>query len=156
MKILVVSDSHGDFRTLNNLLKAQRKAEVVLFLGDGADDFEDIKFLYPEKMFIGVKGNNDWGSDLPMIEERVFEGKRIFMAHGHSYGVKYGLAEIEKEGRKRGADIVLFGHTHQAYVKYENGMYLMNPGSIRRYNSTYGVIDIQNGDILINTAEFSE
>lgn len=154
MKILVVSDSHGDFKTFNKLVQSQTKAEVVLFLGDGAEEFSDLKMLYPEKMFIGVKGNNDWGSSLPMYEERVIEGKKIFMTHGHAFGVKYGLTELESEGRKRGADIVLFGHTHQAYVKYENGMYMMNPGSIRRYESTYGVIDIQNGDILINTADY--
>lgn len=154
MKILVVSDSHGDFNTFNKLVQSQRKAEVVIFLGDGADEFEDIKYLYPEKMFIGVKGNNDWGSSLPVFDERVIEGKKIFMTHGHTYGVKYGLSELQREAERRGADIALFGHTHQECIKYENGMYIMNPGSLRRYDSTYGVIDIQNGDILVNTAEF--
>ena len=35
MQILVVSDSHGDFNTLNKLIRTKPKAEVVIFCGDG-------------------------------------------------------------------------------------------------------------------------
>lgn len=153
MKILAVSDSHGDFQSFHRLVRAQTKAEVVLFLGDGEEEFNDIKILFPEKMFIGVKGNNDWGSSLPVFEERVIEGKRIFMTHGHTYGVKFGLSRLIEEGKKRGADIVLFGHTHVPHISYKDGMYVMNPGALHRFSSSYGVIDIQKGDVLVNTAE---
>ena len=40
------------------------------------------------------------------------------------------------------------------YTEYEDGMYIMNPGAVMGYPSEYGVIDIQNGQILINTAVF--
>lgn len=156
MKILVVSDSHGDFRSFHRLVQSQTKAEAVLFLGDGVEEFNDIKMLFPEKMFIGVKGNNDWSSSLPIFEERVIEGKKFFMTHGHTYGVKYGLSKIIEEGKKRRADIVLFGHTHVPHISYEDGMYVMNPGSLHRFNLSYGVIDIQNGDMLVNNAQLSE
>lgn len=155
MKILVVSDTHGDLHTLNSLVRMQTNAEVVIFLGDGCEEYENVKLSYPDKMFIAVKGNNDWCSSLPLNEEITVEGKRIFMTHGHMYGVKHGLYQLTAESRQRKADIVLFGHTHIPYTSYEDGMYIMNPGSLRRFAGTYGVIEIKNGQILVNTAEFN-
>lgn len=152
MKILVVSDTHGDFYSLNKLVQMQSNAEVVLFLGDGCEEFDDVSMLYPEKMFIGVKGNNDFCTTLPMTEERVIEGKRIFMSHGHVYGVKYGLERIIAAGKARNADIVLFGHTHEPCSQYADGMYVFNPGALHGSFGSYGVIEIQNGQILTNTA----
>ena len=154
MKILVISDSHGDIKSFDSLVKMQTNAEVVIFLGDGCEEFENVRRCYSDKMFIGVKGNNDWCSPLPADEEIVIEGKRLFMTHGHRYGVKSGLSRIIAEGRNRKADIVLFGHTHIPYMSYEDGIYIMNPGSLRRFDCSYGVIEIQNGDILLNTAVF--
>lgn len=152
MKILVVSDSHGDYSTFNRLVRSQSKAEVVIFLGDGSEEFNEVRRNFPEKMFIGVKGNNDWSCSLPLCEERVIEGKKLFLTHGHVERVKYGLDTLKEKARSRNADIVLFGHTHVPHNEYDNGMYILNPGSLRRFSCSYGVIDIQNGDILMNTA----
>ncbi len=154
MKILVVSDSHGMVTALSKIVRRQTKAEVVLFLGDGERDFDEVRKEFPEKMFIGVRGNNDWYSSLKNTELITIEGVRIFMTHGHTYHVKYGLSELKMSGRAEKADIVLFGHTHSQYTEYEDGMYIMNPGAVMGYPSEYGVIDIQNGQILINTAVF--
>lgn len=154
MKILVVSDSHGCYDILDKIIRNQPNAEVVLFLGDGEGEFESLKLKYPEKMFIGVKGNNDFCCSLPLCEERTIEGKKIFMTHGHTCGVKHGLQRLKAEGRRCGADIVLYGHTHVPHIEYEDGIYVMNPGAAMKYCQYYGVIDIQNGDILMNTAEY--
>ncbi|MFR3419646.1 MAG: metallophosphoesterase family protein [Eubacterium sp.] len=43
--------------------------------------------------------------------------------------------------KRRNADIVLFGHTHNQYTEYLDGLYIMNPGSVGM-NGDYGVIDI--------------
>ena len=148
MKILVVSDSHDNTAALERIIKSQTKAEVVLFLGDGISDLDHVKYKYPQKMFISVRGNNDWSCDSPMNEIREIEGKRIFMTHGHRYNVKYGL------GKCNSADIVLYGHTHeQKYVFYQ-GMHIMCPGAVMNYPGEYGVIDIQKGQVLINTAVY--
>ena len=152
MKILVVSDSHGDYRSFDKLVRCQSKAEVVIFLGDGYEEYGDVRLNYPNKMFIAVKGNNDWSCPLPLNEERVIEGKRFFITHGHIEHVKYGLDMLKQKARSRGADIVLFGHTHIPYIEYDGGLNILNPGSIRRFNCSYGVIDIQKDNVLMNTA----
>ena len=91
MKILVVSDSHGDYNIISRLVRMQTKADVVIFLGDGYEEFQDLKLDFPQKMFLGVRGNNDWSCPLPLNDEITLEGKKIFFTHGHREHVKFGL-----------------------------------------------------------------
>ena len=58
MQILVVSDSHGDYTTLDRLVRSKQKAEIVIFCGDGYGDLEEVRKNFPEKMFIGVRRRN--------------------------------------------------------------------------------------------------
>ncbi len=155
MQILVVSDTHGDYVTFRRLVMSKPKAEVVIFCGDGSDDLDNVKNYFPDKMFIGVRGNNDWCSSLPQKEIRVIAGKTFYITHGHLEHVKYGLSELKSAARRQNADVILFGHTHVPYTEYDNGMWIMNPGSLRRFDLSYGLIDIQNNQILVNTAYFN-
>ncbi len=154
MQILVVSDSHGDFNTLNKLIRTKPKAEVVIFCGDGVEDFMEVKKNYPDKMFIGVRGNCDWGSQLPNIEIVTIAGKKIYITHGHIQNVKYYLDGLKNAAREQNADIALYGHTHEANIEHDDGLWIMNPGCVHRSERSYGLIDIQNGEILMNTAIF--
>ena len=98
-------------------------------------------------MFISVRGNCDWCCNVPDREEFTLCGKKIFITHGHIYGVKQGLSRITAYGHSINADIVLFGHTHQQIVTVDGSMLIMNPGSLG-YNAEYGIIDIDdNGKI---------
>lgn len=155
MQILVVSDTHGDYTTFDRLVRSKPKAEVVIFCGDGYGDFLEVKKNFPEKMFIGVRGNCDWSCPLPTLEIRTIEGKKFYICHGHVENVKYGLGGLKKLALEQHADIVLYGHTHIAHTEYDGNMQLMNPGSLRRFDCSYGLIDIQNGQVLMNTAVFS-
>ena len=80
-------------------------------------------------------------------------GIQFFICHGHKYGVKGGYGTITGAAKKYGADIVLFGHTHVPYEHYENGLYLLNPGSCgspRGGSPTCGIIDISGGAVVTN------
>ena len=91
MRILVVSDTHGNDSSLRRAILAQPKAEVVIHLGDGEEELLRAKRAFPEKMFLAVRGNCDFGSDLPLTGEFTAQGVKIFYTHGHYYGVKSGL-----------------------------------------------------------------
>ncbi len=156
MRILVVSDTHNDYYTLNQVIKSQTKAEIVIHLGDGEEDIERIRHLYDKKMIVSIRGNCDWGSNKPYIEELNVEGKKIFATHGHLYSVKVDYDNIINEARKKCADILLFGHTHIAYCDYIDGLYIMNPGALRGYNASYGIIDICNNNIITNLVKMKE
>ena len=150
MRILVVSDTHRDEANLRRAILSQPSAEVVIHLGDGADEALQMKDSFPEKMFLLVRGNCDWGSTLPNEGEITLCGKRIFYTHGYTYNVKYGLYNVTMAAREQKADIVLFGHTHNALTDYEEGLYMMNPGSLHGSTGTYGIIDLTNAGVVTN------
>lgn len=151
MKILVVSDTHGDFNSLLRVVKAQPDAEVIVHCGDGDEQVQLLKDTYKDKMIVGVRGNCDWNSFLPSKETLKICGKKIFITHGHLYSAKMGLYKVVCAAREEGADILLYGHTHIAMNTYEDGLYVMNPGSCSGYMASYGIIEItENGDVLTN------
>lgn len=150
MRILVVSDTHRDEFALRQAILSQPKAEVVIHLGDGEEEALSMKESFPDKMFLLVKGNCDWNSTLPVTEEITLMGKHLFCTHGHAYNVKMGLWDAKTAARSRKADILLYGHTHVAQTDYEDGLYLMNPGSLHGSTGTYGIIDITPAGIVTN------
>ena len=151
MRILVVSDSHGDYRSLKKAIAAQPSAEVIVHCGDGANEVESLKIDFPEKKLIAVRGNCDWSSMLPSTEVAQVGGKRLFITHGHLYQAKFTIYNMICAAREEKADILLYGHTHCAMNEYDDGLYIMNPGSCHGYGATYGYIDITDkGDIVTN------
>ena len=79
---------------MQEMIARQRTADAVIFLGDGARDVECMQGLYPEKAFYSVRGNCDFGSDLPDDLVLDLGGARIFCTHGHNYGVKMGFYRV--------------------------------------------------------------
>ncbi len=153
MKILVFSDSHGDSESMKRVIRKHRRAEVIIFCGDGAREFSELRVLYPDKAFYGVTGNCDWYSDLPTYQEIELCGKRIFLTHGHLFDVKNGLSRIIDMGRSNGFDILLFGHTHRQLTSAEGAMLIMNPGSIG-CEGEYGIIEIDEKTGMVTAAEY--
>ena len=151
MRILVLSDIHGDFHSMNRALAAQPTAEAVIFCGDGAEQFQYMQETLTDKTVIGVRGNCDWSSELPPAAVAEIGGKRIFVTHGHLYNAKFTMNQLYYAAREQQADILLFGHTHQAMTDYADGLTVMNPGSCHGYGATYGVIDIaDHGGVVTN------
>lgn len=152
MRILVVSDTHGDLNTLIRAVNSQPTAEIIVHCGDGEEQVQFLKDNYKDKMIVGVRGNCDWNSLLPATETVNVCGKKIFVTHGHLYNAKLGLYRIMSAAREQNADILLFGHTHQAMCYYDDGLYMLNPGSCHGYMASYGYVDITDkGDIVTNT-----
>lgn len=150
MRILVVSDSHGETQKLKEVIRTQPTAEVVIHLGDSEINLGTISSEFPEKMFLAVRGNCDYASDLPLTEEREFEGVKLFFAHGHTLGVKSGLERAKAAARNCGAQVLLYGHTHRAATDYEDGLYIMNPGALKGFRAGYGTLDITEQGVVPN------
>ena len=130
MKLLIVSDSHGDWRILQTLVEKENP-DAVLHLGDHIGDAQKLSILCPHIPVEAVSGNCDGffpkdGTDLVLS----YEGVRFFLTHGHAYGVKSGLHHLSFAGRNAQVDAILFGHTHQACVdKTKDGVWMVNPGT---------------------------
>ncbi|MDR1563564.1 MAG: metallophosphoesterase [Oscillospiraceae bacterium] len=153
MRILVISDSHGDWQCAYRAIASHKSAEVVIHLGDGASDMRGAAQDFPEKAFYQVSGNNDFTSSAANFELLKLAGKVIFCTHGHLFHVKYGLERVEYAARERGADICLFGHTHRAFLDYSEGLYLLNPGMCHGRDASCGIIDITEAGIVTNIVE---
>jgi len=77
-----------------------------------------------------VPGNNDFFSTLPRERTLKLEGFNIWITHGHNYYVSMDPSILKSEAAARGADIVMFGHTHRPIVENRDGLIAVNPGSI--------------------------
>ncbi len=146
MKILVCSDSHGHRKAMLDAV-FDVKPDMILFLGDGLRDYAAVREAYPDIPLRAVRGNCDIGALELDLDEFVTEGKRIIMAHGHTFGVKYSLDAVTNEALSRRADIMLFGHTHIPYNRTQEGTLLLNPGSIGSGRKSYAVLTIEHGDV---------
>lgn len=144
MEILIFSDSHGRIEGMMRAIEAQiKRPDLILHLGDGV---REVEYLRESGIpVLAVRGNCDlFGASSEIGESFCFEelGHKIFMTHGHRFGVKSGVGGLVSHAAQIGADIVLFGHTHRPLEQridtgYEIGgktisrpMYLFNPGSI--------------------------
>ena len=146
VKILVMSDSH---RNIEAMLKAVAKESpgLILHLGDHEADCAVIDMDYPEIPLRSVRGNCDRLSDVLDRDEFKLGGKLFFMTHGNLYNVKTGYSSIIEAAARKGADVLLFGHTHVPFVSVERGITVVNPGSIGTGRKTYAVLEIRNGTV---------
>lgn len=151
MRILVLSDIHGDTVSAMNAIQDQPTATNILFLGDGIGAIDKFIDLYPNKTFYSVAGNCDLASIEPTTRILEFNGKRIMMTHGHEYGVKFGIDDVVNSAKRNECDILLYGHTHRPETHYDDGLHVMNPGCVARSGSnSYGIVDITDKGILCN------
>lgn len=129
MKILIVSDNHGRTGNLEQVIKEQGKIDYFLHAGDteGSEDYIEALLDCPHVI---VGGNNDYFSGLPYEETFCLGKYKVFMTHGHTYGIYAGTARIEKEMERRGADIAIVGHTHVPKIEWCGDKVVLNPGSI--------------------------
>lgn len=151
MKLLVLSDSHGDSATILRAIRKERP-DMIVHLGDGAREIPSLLASFPESNLplCSVRGNCDFGADCPDEELLELCGKRIFLTHGHLYGVKSGLGRLLQKGMEVKADLVLFGHTHVAAITQSGSVRLMNPGSVygnRGKDKSYGIVDLDGDGI---------
>ena len=151
MKIIVFSDSHRDFNSMMKAIEKESNINMIIHAGDVLSDAEDLKIMYPQYNIVYVKGNNDlWDRSAP--EDRFFEveGIKIFLTHGHNYGVKYSTAALVKKGNELGADICIFGHTHQSFSEASGTITLFNPGCASK---RYGIIEARQGNFSVQICD---
>ena len=129
MKILIVSDSHGRTYNFSKVIDKVGEVDLLFHLGDLEGSEEDIQILADCPCHM-VCGNNDFFSKLDREKIVDLGETRVFMTHGHRYGVASGLNKLISAGKEFGANVILFGHTHIPHIEYTEGMYVVNPGSI--------------------------
>lgn len=144
MKFLIASDIHGAYRNTERLygIFTEEKPDMLLLLGDllyhgPRNDLPDsyqpkktIEVLSAMKdSILAIRGNCEAEVDqmvlpFPVLSETAMvfaDGKRILMTHGHT---------ITPDKAPGSIDAFFSGHTHIPVLKKENGLILLNPGSL--------------------------
>ena len=154
MKILVLSDSHGNVEAMHTAVETEHP-QLLLFLGDGLRDAEALQERFPSLPIRTVPGNCDWGSAEEPEQLLEIDGVRILMMHGHTRRVKYSMMNACYAAQEAGAQVLLYGHTHIPSVDYDGTLYTLNPGTIGdRLRATYGILCVEAGNVTLCTTRF--
>lgn len=137
MKILVVSDAHGNSELM---LKLAKEYPLMDYYLDAGDSESDGYTLFPYR---SVKGNCDYYPFDEKLLIRTSAGN-IFMRHA-----PYIYPKEAKD-----CSIFIHGHTHRYKIEKENEIITLCPGSLSRSrdnsNGSYAIITINNGEINID------
>ena len=151
MKILVLSDSHGNVSNMAAAVE-QSAPRMIFHLGDCWRDAEKLHDLFPDIPLEQVPGNCDYRPDEPAERLLFLEDKRVLMCHGHTYGVKQTLLNAGYAAEEQNLDLFLFGHTHKPLVDMRGKTLFLNPGSIGdHFRPFYGVVTLENGRLDART-----
>lgn len=122
----VISDTHG--RLDEQVLELFAGASRIIHAGDIGDE-ELIWKLEKIAPVIAVRGNND-------ARTMCFPNERLAVIAQRTFYIRHQFATVEKMSKaqqgiieKRMPDVVVFGHSHQAYSANWRGTLLFNPGS---------------------------
>ena len=129
MKVLIVSDTHGRHQNLDRALEAAGPIDLFVHLGDVEGGEYYINAVVPCEKHI-VRGNNDFFSDLPREDVIDIEGNKVLVTHGHYYGVSMAFDQLADAAKQRGCNAAFFGHIHVPVLEKEDGILLVNPGSL--------------------------
>jgi uncharacterized protein len=144
----VISDTHGklDEKVFDLFTGASR----IIHAGDIGDE-ELIWKLEKIAPVIAVRGNND-------ADTMCFPNERMAVICQRTFYVRHQFATVENMSaaqkgiiEKRMPDVVIFGHSHQAYSAEWRGTLLFNPGSAgpKRFNlpRSVGLIRLTGDEI---------
>ena len=137
MKVLIVSDIHGNFKNMKKAIQNNSSFDYVFILGDilsgpNMDGYDPEKLanllnVYKNKI-IAVKGNCDYDvSLLDFSVEKLYltiplDEKMVFLTHGHYYNTNnMPISDY---------DIYIQGHTHKALLEMTRDKLYLNPGSL--------------------------
>lgn len=154
LKILVISDNHGDRPILQTVFNKYRNdVDAIFHCGDSEMQPSDPFF---KDVFV-VQGNNDDDADFPDDITTEVAHECVFMTHGDLYGVNMSMTRLDLKAREIGADIVLYGHTHRLAAELVQNRLYVNPGSISlprgefaALGGTFALIETHGAEIKVD------
>ncbi|MBK3493491.1 metallophosphoesterase [Viridibacillus sp. YIM B01967] len=141
MRILVMSDTHGDATVIERVVQHEQDVDAVFHCGDSELSFGATEFRNMYK----VRGNCDYDKQFADDVIAEIDGQTIYMTHGHLYNVKTTLLPLSYRSAEVSANIVLFGHSHLLGAELIDDTLFVNPGSLRlprgRKEKSYAIIE---------------
>lgn len=162
MLIGLISDTHIPERADKipvTVLEAFKNVELIIHAGDltSIEVKEELEKIAP---VLAVQGNMDRKKnlDLPKSLTKTIEGVKIGVKHGeiHPKGDTQQLYYIAKE---LDTEVLISGHTHQAFVEQLDDVLLLNPGSPtapRLSDPTVMLMTVEKGEVDVEVKKIGK
>ncbi len=146
MKVIIISDSHGNLDNVRKIMEKEKDVDRVIHLGDLIGQDEQLKMICDCPIY-AVRGNGDFWSKNPMSDTVEIGKNKIFITHGHNFGVDFGIDRLCYAAKEQGCNIAMYGHTHVPENSVFGGIIVVNPGSVSRprqlnHKPTYAVMKV--------------
>ena len=153
MKIVFVSDTHGDEEALKNIVDFANGYDAIIHTGDV------LPYGVAHSCFISdyistldniyfVRGNTDYFDGMRLMGKDVSEYERIFSFDNlrifATHGFIKSMTTYEKEARENKCDILVYGHTHVKKLEKKDNLIILNPGSPSRprdYAPSFAILE---------------
>ena len=140
MKILVVSDTHGNNAVLDKLVKIHPDCDLYLHAGDSESDEQS---LFP---FRTVRGNCDYFTTAN--ERLLINTPKGYLLMQHKPNIPSDIIS------EYDVKIFIHGHTHIRRYEIINNLIILNPGAMSysrdKYDCSYAIVTIDNDDAKVN------
>ncbi len=164
MRIVVISDTHGNVDGASLILSTVAAVDLVVHLGDHIADIWALAADLPCPV-VGVLGNEDRSEPGPSHLVIPAAGVALLAIHGHLFDLNPYLPkeawakrmdELVKAAVREQASAVLFGHTHRPHLEERDGILLINPGEIYPGGeySSMAVLTVTGGEISAEIHRF--
>ncbi|MDE1549239.1 metallophosphoesterase [Jeotgalibaca caeni] len=128
MRLLIVSDSHGNSQILDELASRYLN-QVDAFVHCGDSELSSNQLIW--SMMDTVAGNCDFDPGFQSLQVKKDLPFPYLIVHGHRHEVKWTLDRLADVAKKEDVDFVFYGHSHILKFDYQDGIFFINPGSIQ-------------------------
>ena len=154
MKILVISDTHGELDNVKQILDIAKKENVNLVIHLG-DDVKDVEILEKEGLnVVKVPGVFEDIYRKPETKRRIvleLHDLKLLLSHTDTRHENDLPSDIDpQEALSKGeVQVLLHGHTHIPKIELRGDKLIINPGHLKKsdkkgYPPTYAIIEIND------------
>lgn len=154
MRILVISDSHGNITNLKHAMGFAKKidADAIIHCGDW-DNRESVYEVATAGIPVyGVMGNADVDPEVyQILKEKLTKFDPDFLKiilEGRTIGISHFPDKINKQIDTQKFDILFHGHTHRKRNDLIGKTRVVNPGALHRTaDSSFAVYDTRQNNV---------
>lgn len=150
MKFLVMSDNHGRWALVHDIISRLRsEVDYIFHCGDSEFLIDDPIWKNVDAVVLGNMDYNAGFAPDKFIDTPV--GK-VFLTHGHYYYVNRDNQFIVETAKENQCRFAFHGHTHVLYATQQDGVIVCNPGSLNHSRgqykgTTYMIVTIENSSV---------
>ncbi len=145
MKIIVISDTHGNQKFLRKALKNENTFNYVFHLGDNFDDID-----FNEDVIGGAEVLRVPGIFHPGYLDRSIPATQTISINKTSFLLIHNINDLNKIDSD--VKVVFYGHTHKPAIESSGGVHFANPGHLKQdhhrgSDASYLVVSIEGKEI---------